>query len=134
MSEFIANRIEARIFHNGEVTDLIEYDVKVKITKPRNGGHHNKIFNCLGYTLRHMTPRGKIDTTDDLLDVFKHTQGMYKILGVRDGEIIRKYHSISFMAMDQTEFEPVAERILDFCCVVLNDRPQEVINELIKLT
>jgi hypothetical protein len=125
--------INAVINSNGQET-LINYkDCKIKITKPRNIGKHNLAFACLGYTLTNMTPKPSVYTVDRLLLVFKDYEGMFEVIPRKCGDGIREYKSISFTSMDETEFEEVFQKILDFCCLVLGDRPKEVTDGLLEI-
>ena len=125
--------INAEIKCNGEIILIKKTDCKIKITKPRNIAKHNLAFACLGYTLQNMTPRPGVDTIDRLLLVFKDYEGMFTVIPRKCGEGIREYKSISFTSMDDIEFEDVFKKILDFCCVVLGDRPKEVTDGLLEI-
>lgn len=121
------------ILANGEQIALNEKDVKVVITQPRNIRYHKHIFNVLGYTLKYMKPVKGINSTRRLLLFYKDYADMYESLGRRNGREIVDYDSISFSAMDQKQFEEVANDIHEFCSILLAHQSQEVMNGLIQL-
>ena len=117
---------------DGEHTPLALRGVDVTFSKERDIDNHRKVFGCLGHTVKYMKPREGIETAKDLLLVFKDLNGMYDVIPTKNGNI-RKYHSIAFDNMDETEFRPIAEKIKDFCCIILGDSPIEVTDKLIKI-
>ena len=126
--EWIGN-IKAVIDCNGEVFEIDVNDARIKITQPRNIRFHNLVFGCLGFTLNNMTKKNNVDSTARLLMAYKEYRGMYDLVG----KDMKEYHSINFLSMDQVEFEPIGNDILDFCCLVLNDKPREITDKLMEI-
>lgn len=82
--------------------------VKVTVTMPRNGKFHRKFF-ALARLVHdnlpdHIASELGVRTVDDMVRAFKIDLGLYDERIVR-GRAAIELRSISFAAMDQTEFE-----------------------------
>lgn len=130
--EYNVESIQAIIRYEGKSETIIENNVKVVITKPRNLKHHNKVMAMFGYTHIHMKPRAGIDTPKKLILAYKDFSGMFDVIPRKDGTEMRDYHSISFASMDEVGFKMVSESMRHFCCLVLGDRPVEVTDKLME--
>ncbi|MCD8293539.1 MAG: DUF1367 family protein [Prevotellaceae bacterium] len=89
--------------------------VRCAITKPRNIGFHKKFFALLRLTYDNL-PENLVDklgihTEYDMLRRFKLDLGLFDTFLFPDenGEKVIQYHSISFAAMDDNEFEKFYE-------------------------
>ena len=121
---------------SGNYSETLDFkDVKVVITKPRNGGHHRKVMAMCGYTMKHVKTYDDFKDVDDLLFWFRDTYGHYRPMKRKNGTIGRKYKSLKFSEMDEIEFTPIAEELKQFCYILLNrDKcSQEVIQGLLDI-
>jgi hypothetical protein len=136
MSEYLDINIQNGQLYtsDGNKLDINQKECKVVITTPRNIKYHRKIMKMLHYTYMFMKPRVGINSTDRLLLAFKDYSGMFDVIPSKSGGI-REYHSISFGSMDEGEFREVAEKIKDFCYVILNSShcDKKIIESLIKI-
>ena len=84
--------------------------LSVRISRPRNPRHHAKFFAMLGLILKNQDHYKSID---ELLDVCKLQIGHCKTIQTRRGPE-RTPLSISFAAMDQTQFDGFYDRAVDW--------------------
>lgn len=86
-------------------------EVKAVLTMPRNIKHHKKYFALIGLVFdaqSHYTDR------DDMRGDIMVALGYCKRIACWDGSVRVKETSISFANMDQTKFDEVYSRTLDF--------------------
>lgn len=81
-----------------------------KFTKPRNGGHHRKLFALL--TLMYESQERFPNMTAMLVDL-KVKTGHYDHHVTPAGEVVYVPRSISYGEMDQSAFEPFYSRVVD---------------------
>lgn len=87
--------------------------VEVVIKRPRNLGHHKKFFALLSLIFENQT---RYPTVEDLLDAIKVHIGHCSTITLKDGREVYVPKSISFAAMDQTEFEQFWNRVVTVIC------------------
>ena len=108
-----ASEIDAEEF--GRLTFGEVYTAEFK--KMRNWRFHRKFFALLGITFDNMSDevreRCNIHTMDGMLVHLKVALGHYELMVALDGSPIYEPKSISFAAMDQTEFEKFYQHTLD---------------------
>src|SRR5215472_401407 len=73
----------------------------VQIIRGRSLQHHRLFFALLD----HVAKASKFETTERLLVALKVRLGRYDLLAMPNGKVVPVPQSISFAAMDQTEFE-----------------------------
>jgi len=86
-------------------------EVKAVLTMPRNIKHHKKYFKLIGLVFEaqsHYTDR------DDMRGDIMVALGYCKRINSWDGSVRIKETSVSFANMDQTKFDEVYNRTLDF--------------------
>ena len=83
--------------------------VRVEMKRPRNVDHHRKLFALLELILRNQTRYASMDA---LLDAIKVFVGHCTVMKLRDGREVYVPKSISFSAMDQTEFDQFFDRVV----------------------
>lgn len=76
--------------------------VKVKISRPRNAGHHRKFFALLNLVFENQE---HYPTLDHMLVALKVALGHCDTVILKNGQTAFIPRSISFAKMDQTEFE-----------------------------
>lgn len=90
--------------------------VKCKISRPRNYKFHKKFFALVRLTFENLpeTLCNALDirNEDDMLRLIKYELGLFDIYNVGGRDVI-SLHSISFAAMDNTEFEKFYNRTID---------------------
>lgn len=90
--------------------------VKCKISRPRNYKFHKKFFALVRLTFENLpeTLCNALDirNEDDMLRLIKYELGLFDIYNVGSRNVI-SLHSISFAAMDNTEFEKFYNRTID---------------------
>jgi hypothetical protein len=86
--------------------------VRAEVKRPRNIGHHRKLWALVTLIYENQT---RYRTPEDLLGVLKVAAGHYTTVATADGEI-RVPNSVSFSAMDQTEFERFWDRVVTVVC------------------
>lgn len=100
---------EKKRLRNGDV-------VKCKITRPRNYKFHKKFFALVRLTLDNLPESTAealgIRNEDDMLNRIKCDLGLYDVFQIGKQPVI-SLHSISFAAMDNTEFERFYNRTVD---------------------
>jgi len=135
MKNQLVDSIQAFVHYEGKSETIMEEDVFVTITKPRNPKHHKLVWAMLGYTSRHMDRFDHLQDSDDLYFWFKDTYGHYKSMPRKDGSIAKMYKSFSFAEMDEIEWRPIAEQIKQYCYAVLNHqkKSKEIINGLLEI-
>lgn len=135
MTEYIDIELKnGQMYRDGVKLDLNQNGCKVVISKPRNLKYHRLVMKMVHYTYTHMKPRAGINSHDRLLLAFKDYSGLFDLIPSKSG-YIKDYHSISFGSMDEIEFKEIAEKIKDFCYVVLNSShcTKEIIQGLIDI-
>ena len=80
--------------------------VTAEVKRPRNVRFHRKFFAMLQIILQN---QDHYQSLDDLLDVCKLRTGHYRTIQTKQGEV-RIPNSISFAAMDDTEFADFYDR------------------------
>lgn len=86
-------------------------DLKCVITRPRNARHHAKYFALVSAIFPHQSA---YPTLKALHDELKIAVGYsYESRDLITGEVRTHADSIAFDKLDQTEFEPVYERIVE---------------------
>lgn len=104
--------------------------VRVKISRPRNLGHHRKFFSMLQLVFENQE---RFPTLDHLLTAVKIEAGLYEDAPIDlNGRLIYIPKSISFAKMDQATFDDFYHRAIAACCRLLphlnaEDIEQEVI-------
>lgn len=87
--------------------------VRCRVTLPRNYEFHKKFFALVRLTYDNLplplVERWNVHSTDDMLRRFKRDLGYYQSSFNELGEREIDYKSISFAAMDQSEFEKFYE-------------------------
>ena len=86
--------------------------VTVEVKRPRNGKFHRKFFAMLQIILQNQEHYQSID---DLLDVCKLRTGHCRAIQTKQGEV-KIPKSISFSAMDDTEFADFYDRACGWVC------------------
>jgi len=76
--------------------------VKVKITKPRHGSFHRKVFSLLKLAFDN---QDAFDDFDDFRKAVTIAAGFYRDRRMFDGSYMREAKSISYSAMDDLEFQ-----------------------------
>jgi len=84
--------------------------VKAKVTKPRNLAHHRKFFGLLGIIVHNQE---FYKSTDHLLLWLKHRLGLIDMVPTHDGTSRAREQSISFSAMDDTQFCAFYDQAVD---------------------
>lgn len=83
--------------------------VRCRISLPRNYEFHKKFFALVRLTFENLSfplvKRWNIRNENDMLRRFKRDLGYFKTWANEYGEVEIEYQSISFSAMDETEFE-----------------------------
>ena len=91
--------------------------VRCRVSNPRNYEHHKKFFALLRLTFDNLPSRlaelWKINNEGDMLRRFKRDLGYYTSTCNEYGEREIEYHSISFSAMEQHEFERFYNQCID---------------------
>lgn len=89
-----------------KVGSLVTVDVK----RGRNLQHHRKFMALLRLVWKN---QDHFNSVDEILGVFKHRIGHVDVVQTKYGEV-RLPKSISFANMDQTEFESLYDRAVQF--------------------
>lgn len=76
--------------------------VKIRISRPRNAGHHRKFFALLNLVFENQE---HYETLDHMLVALKVALGHCDTVILKNGQTAFLPKSISFAKMDQTEFE-----------------------------
>lgn len=91
--------------------------VKCDVSQPRNIKHHRKFFALLNTV---WAAAGDWPTVDDLLIELKIKLGITRDVVIREsGEMVKIVGSISFAAMDQTEFDKFYESAIQALCFMV---------------
>jgi hypothetical protein len=104
--------------------------VRVKLSRPRNLGHHRKFFSMIQLVFENQE---KFPTLEHLLTAVKIEAGWYEDVPIEvSGKLVYLPKSISFAKMDQNQFELFYEKAIAACCRLLphmnaDDIRQEVI-------
>ncbi len=109
---------------------------KVKITRPRNLGHHKKYFAFLNIVFDNLPENleDKIKSIEDLRTEIKMQLGFRELKVSLSGVEYWKPKSISFAKMDQSEFEKFYSNSIDIVCkYILPGVTSEEIKEQIVL-
>ncbi len=90
--------------------------VKCKVTRPRNYKFHKKFFALVRLTFDNL-PESicnalGVRNEDDMLRLIKYDLGLFDVFQVGDKTVV-SLNSISFAAMDNTEFEKFYNRTID---------------------
>ena len=76
-------------------------EVMAEVTRPRNLGHHKKLFALLKIIRDN---QDFYKTTDDVLDALKVATGHWYPMKTQTGQTVAKTKSIAFAKMDQIAF------------------------------
>ena len=89
--------------------------VRCKVTRPRNIGHHRKLWALLKLTLHNLpeTLEEHFKSEEDLLDEIKLQVGLREKRITLGGKVYYKPGSINFLSMNQTEFEEFYSKSVD---------------------
>ena len=109
--------------------------VKCKIVIPRNYKFHKKFFalvrlvfeNLSEYTAREL----EVHNEQDMLNRIKYDLGMYDVFKIGN-DVVMQLHSISFSAMDNTEFDRFYNLTLDLVLkkYLRGNTREELLNEI----
>lgn len=113
MRRTLAGKLEPVDEVGREAMEHVKGVVSVEIKKPRNLGHHRKLFALLSLILPNQT---RYATTEELLCAIKVYAGLCVPVQLGDGTMVRVPKSISFASMDQTEFEAFWDRVVKVVC------------------
>lgn len=103
--------------------------VRCEVTQPRNIQHHRKFFALLNTVWQ---AAGDWATVDDLLIELKIKLGITKEIVIREsGEVVKIVGSISFAAMDQTEFDKFYERAIQALCFMAGGIDSDILRQLV---
>lgn len=103
--------------------------VKCEVSQPRNIQHHRKFFALLNTVWQ---AAGDWATVDDLLIELKIKLGVTREVVIREsGEVIKIVGSISFAAMDQTEFDKFYERAIQALCLMAGGIDSNMLREMV---
>lgn len=89
--------------------------VLVSIKKPRNIGHHRKLFVLLQLILENQE---RYKSIEELLSAVKVMTGHCTLLFLPDGTEVRVPKSIAFHALDQIAFEEFWKQVVKLTCEV----------------
>ncbi|MCB0446055.1 MAG: DUF1367 family protein [Gelidibacter sp.] len=110
-------------------------EIKCKISRPRNIGHHRKFFAFLNLVVENMPEslEDRFSSTSDLLDELKMQLGYREMRTSLTGKEYYKPKSISFAKMDQSEFEKFYNDSIDLVCthILPGVEKQEIIEHLV---
>lgn len=104
--------------------------IQCEIHKPRNLAHHRKFWALLNVVWK---AAGDWSSPYALLIELKVNLGMIQGAEVRStGQVVHVLKSISFAAMDQTEFDEFYERaLMELCSMAGGIEPEELRNEVL---
>lgn len=106
--------------------------IKAEITKPRNIRHHRKLFALLNLV---WSSCGDWPSVEDLLTELKKRMGLYdecgEIVDRATGQVFKvvKLRSISFSAMDQSEFDTFFEKAIRTLCQMVGGLEENVLRD-----
>ena len=86
-------------------------EIKAVLTVPRNLKHHKKYFALLALVFK---TQEHFKNPEHMRKAIQHHLGFYEIITLKNGQEIHAPTSINFAKMDQTEFEALFNRVLDF--------------------
>lgn len=104
--------------------------VRVKLSRPRNLGHHRKFFSMLQLVFENQE---RFPTIEHLLTAVKVEAGLYEDAPIDlNGRLVYVPKSISFAKMDQAAFDEFYLAAIAACCRLLphlnaEDIEQEVL-------
>ncbi len=106
--------------------------VQVEFRRPRNLGHHRKFFALINLIYMNQT---RYKSPDDLLNAIKVYIGHSVPARLTNGTEVRIPKSISFSAMDQTEFDIFWNRVVTCVCeqIIPNLSREDLERELLEL-
>lgn len=87
--------------------------VKVKITKPRNIKHHRLFWALVGIVFENQE---RYPSREALVAALKAATGHAELLPMPNGNMVYIPKSISFAAMDQTQFDKFFNDVCDVVC------------------
>ena len=123
------DRIEATLWIDGQPKHIKRDNVKVTIVQPRNVKFHNKYWKLMEFTAFNAPEWTKLGSSDDVHELIKNRLGA-KIYAPNGKLSHVNPYSISFVNMDQIQFEKHYSRALDICCKIIGVAPENVIREL----
>ncbi len=85
-------------------------EVMAEVTRPRNLGHHKKLFALIKIILDN---QDVYKTTDDVLDALKAATGHFYMVELRPGLSVMRTRSIAFSKMDQLAFNQFWDAVVD---------------------
>ena len=104
----------------------LEQGVMIEPRRPRNIGHHKKLFALLNLAVQNW-PTGDIDT-ETLLGAIKIKTGHCTELKTKSG-VMQIPKSINFESMDQIEFSPFYKQAVTIISKVLGVTPEDLEQE-----
>lgn len=87
--------------------------LRVEMKRPRNLGHHRKFWALVSLIYQNQT---HYNSPEALCDVIKVLAGYCVVTRGKGGREIHIPKSISFAAMDQTEFDQFWDRVVTVVC------------------
>ncbi|GAF90795.1 unnamed protein product [marine sediment metagenome] len=109
------------------IKELVEGEIlKVKVSRPRNVGHHQKFFALMKIVFENQSHYTNIEHMRKVLTM---RAGYYDAVVTSKGTIYLP-KSISFAAMDQSEFQDFYERILDVCVIEIGVDQEQLMKEI----
>jgi len=126
-----ADEMAEEALHHIKLGDV----VRVEIKKARVLGHHKKFFALMQLVYKNLDER-VYPSLDDFVDAVKLVVGHRKRIELPGGKSAWVPKSISFSAMDQTEFDDFYNRVCDAICLyfipgLTNEALQREVEEMI---